>query len=165
MAQNTLNATLSDADKQAIKAAFQTILDKLPFLVNLTNEERKTIFKTGQDRVSFVQNALSAAHSNPNIFPPTFKTADFQKDVDLFNSLTEMLTLAQSVESQIDDTRLTAGGDAMRQATQVYNYVKEAAKTIPGLKPIAEQLGEQFKKASKRKQSGTPTPESAPPKS
>nr|VFK13799.1 MAG: hypothetical protein BECKLPF1236A_GA0070988_1009410 [Candidatus Kentron sp. LPFa]VFK29580.1 MAG: hypothetical protein BECKLPF1236C_GA0070990_1009010 [Candidatus Kentron sp. LPFa] len=40
-----------------------------------------------------------------------------------------------------DDTRLAVGGEAMQEATQVYNYVKTAAKTTPGLKPIADQLG------------------------
>nr|VFK43091.1 MAG: hypothetical protein BECKTC1821E_GA0114239_10235 [Candidatus Kentron sp. TC] len=39
----------------------------------------------------------------------------------------------------------------MQEATQVYNYVKTAAKTTPGLKPVADQLGERFKKAKGKK--------------
>nr|VFJ43856.1 MAG: hypothetical protein BECKFW1821A_GA0114235_100549 [Candidatus Kentron sp. FW] len=53
--------------------------------------------------------------------------------------------MAASVASQIDDTRLAVGGQIMQEATQVYNYVKTAAKTTPGLKPIANQLGERWK--------------------
>jgi hypothetical protein len=45
----------------------------------------------------------------------------------------------------------------MQQATQVYSYVKTAAKTTPGLKPIAEQLGERFQKAGKPKKATTST--------
>ena len=44
----------------------------------------------------------------------------------------------------------------MQEATQVYNYVKTAAKTTPGLKPIADQLGERWKVAKQKK-----SPESA----
>nr|VFJ59008.1 MAG: hypothetical protein BECKFW1821B_GA0114236_10454 [Candidatus Kentron sp. FW] len=39
----------------------------------------------------------------------------------------------------------------MREGTQVYDYVKTAAKTTPGLKPIADQLAGRFKKAGKPK--------------
>nr|VFK69081.1 MAG: hypothetical protein BECKUNK1418G_GA0071005_13102 [Candidatus Kentron sp. UNK]VFK73811.1 MAG: hypothetical protein BECKUNK1418H_GA0071006_13003 [Candidatus Kentron sp. UNK] len=46
-----------------------------------------------------------------------------------FTVLTELGTIAASVASQIDDTRLAVGGKAMQEATQVYNYVKTAAKT------------------------------------
>ncbi len=134
------------------------MLQKLPFLVNLTADERKSIFKTGQDSLSFVNNALTAAQNNPTIFPASFSTPAFQKDVDLFAGLTELSTLAESVTSRIDDTRLAVGGEAMQQATQVYNYVKTAAKTTPGLKPVADQLGERFQKASKPKEPPKPKP-------
>ena|GEM_PF-3065776 len=45
-------------------------------------------------------------------------------------------------------TRLAVGGEAMKEATQVYNYVKTAAANTPGLKPVADQLGQRFQKAS-----------------
>nr|VFJ99359.1 MAG: hypothetical protein BECKH772A_GA0070896_101612 [Candidatus Kentron sp. H]VFK04028.1 MAG: hypothetical protein BECKH772C_GA0070978_1015715 [Candidatus Kentron sp. H] len=51
---------------------------------------------------------------------------------------------------------LAVGGQIMQEATQVYNYVKTAAKTTPGLKPIADQLGERWKVAKQKK-----SPESA----
>jgi len=48
MPYQNINATLSTADLQAIKDAFSTILEKLPFLVNLTAEERKATFNRSQ---------------------------------------------------------------------------------------------------------------------
>ena len=65
-----------------------------------------------------------------------------------------------SVVSQLDDTRLAVGGEAMQAATQTYSYVKAGAKNTPGLKPIAEQLGQRFKgggKTEKTKTSGGST--------
>lgn len=44
----------------------------------------------------------------------------------------------------------------MQEATQVYQYVKAAAKTTPGLKPVADQLGERFQKAGKQKKPDKP---------
>lgn len=148
MPYQNISATVADADVQAVKAAIATIQQKLPFLVNLTTDERKSIFKTGPNSLSFVQNALQAAQNNPDIFPKSFDVAEFASDVNLFAVLTDLGTAVQQLASEIDDTRLAVGGEAMKESTQVYNYVKTAAATTPGLKPVADQLGQRFQKAS-----------------
>ena len=157
MPNQNISVSIATADVQAVKDAFATILNKLPFLVNLTVDERKSTFKTGHDSLSFVQNALTAAKTNPTILPASFSTMEFKNDVDLFSVLSELGTLAASVASQIDDTRLAVGGEAMQQANQVYNYVKAASKTEPGLKPVAEQLSERFQRKSKQKKPVEPS--------
>jgi citrate lyase synthetase len=157
MPYQNINVTISPTDVQAVKDSLTAILEKLPFLVNLTAKERKGLVKTGPDSLSFVQNASSAAQNNATIFPASFNKTDFQKDVDLLATLTEIGTLASSIASRIDDTRLAVGSEAMQQATQVYNYVKTAAKNTPGLKPLAEQLGERFQKSSKPKEPKPPS--------
>src|SRR5258706_14135555 len=134
MPYQNIDASISAVDLQAIKDAFATIKQKLPFLVSLTVDERKSTFKAGPNSLSFVQNALSAAEGHPDIFPNSFSTTAFRKDVDLFSVLTELGTSAESLSSQIDDTRLTVGGEAMQHCTQDYTYGKESAKTSPDLK-------------------------------
>jgi hypothetical protein len=148
MSYQNISATVAAADVQAIKAAFDTIKQKLPFLISLTADERKAIYKTGPNSLSFVQNALQAALNNPDIFPKSFDVTEFGSDVQLFAVLTDLGTGADQLASEIDDTRLAVGGEAMKEATQVYNYVKTAAATTPGLKPVADQLGQRFQKAS-----------------
>jgi hypothetical protein len=155
---NNINATLSAANVQAIKDAFATVTANLPFLVTLSPDERKSLFKAGPDSVSFINNCLSAAQNHTAIFPNSFDTSAFEKDVDLFSQLTELQTLVDSLSSKIDDTRLAVGGESMQQATQVYEYVKTASKTTPGLKPVAEQLGERFQKARPQKDQSKTSP-------
>jgi len=155
-APGTVIQFMSD-DLQAVKDAIATIQQKLPFLVNLTADERKAIYKTGPNSLSFVQNALQAALNNPDIFPKSFDVIEFGSDVNLFAVLTELNTLAEQAASKLDDTRLAVGGEAMKEATQVYNYVKTAAANTPGLKPVADQLGQRFQKAS----TAQPTPAKA----
>jgi hypothetical protein len=58
MPYQNIEATLSDADLKEIKAAISTIEAKMPFLVNLTTEERRSLFKMGDKRLAFVQNSL-----------------------------------------------------------------------------------------------------------
>lgn len=157
MPYQNIDAVLSAADLQAVKDAFATILQKLPFLVNLTVEERKATVKIGPDSLSFVTNALTAAQANPTTLAVSFSTQAFQRDVDLFTVLTELNMLAASVASQIDDTRIAVGGEAMQEAMQVYIYVKAAAKITPGLKPVAEQLSERFQKSGRSKKLAKPS--------
>ena len=158
MPYQNIDAVIAAADLQAVKDAFATILQKLPFLVTLSNDERKSIVKTGADSLTFVTKALSGAQANPTIFPGSFDAPAFQRDVDLFSALTELTTLANQVAEQIDDTRMAVGGEAMREAMQTYEYVKTGAKTNPGLKTLADELGERFKKSG----SSTPPPPAHP---
>jgi hypothetical protein len=45
----------------------------------------------------------------------------------------------------VDDTLMAVSSEAMTSSLTVYDYVKTAAKKTPGLKTLAEQLGERFK--------------------
>ena len=94
---------------------------------------------------------MQAAQNNPDIFPKSFDADEFESDVDLFAALTDINTVVAQLASEIDDTRLAVGGEAMQEATEVYNYVKAAVKKSPGLKPVADQLGARFQKASASK--------------
>nr|VFJ67450.1 MAG: hypothetical protein BECKDK2373C_GA0170839_116510 [Candidatus Kentron sp. DK] len=66
MPYQNIDVALSPADAKAVKDAFDTVLKKLPFLINLTPQERKNTFKAGPDSLSFVQNALTAAQDHPH---------------------------------------------------------------------------------------------------
>ncbi len=158
MPYRNISAQLSAADIQAIKDALATIEAKLPFLISLPPAERLTILKTGPGSLAFVQNSLQAAKNNPGVLPPVFRVDEFEKDVNLFSALTELGTVVMQLAAKIDDTRMEVGGEAMRQAVDVYNYVKAAAASTPGLKPVADQLAERFQKSKQ-----PPAPATTPP--
>lgn len=141
------SAQISDADVQAIKAAFATIEAKMPFMQTLTADDRKGLYKLGVERLSFVQDALQAAKNNPTILPPTYDTAAFGNRLALFQTLTEINTLAAQLASKIDDTHMKVGSILMENGTDTNNYVKAAVKNTPGLKPVADQLGQLYQKA------------------
>ena len=151
MPYQNISATVSADDVQAIKTAIDTVKQKLPFLISLMPAERKAIFKTGPNSLSFVENAQQAAQNNPDILPKSFDVDEFASDVALFSALTDINTAVAQLASEIDDTRLAVGSEVMGEATDVYNYVKAAAKKTPGLKPVADQLGERFQKVKAAK--------------
>ena len=142
-----INAQLEDADVTAVKNALALIESKLPFLVSLTNAERKKLRKAGPERLSFVQNSALAATNNPAIIPQSLDVPKFENAVTLFAQMTDISTVAVQLVSKIDDTRMDVGVHALSGASDVYRYVKTAAKKTPGLKPLADQLGQLYQKA------------------
>jgi hypothetical protein len=71
------------------------IRQKLPFLVSLTPDERKSTFKAGPNSLSFVEHALTASKNNPDILPKNFDVVEFESDVNLFAVLTDLNTLVK----------------------------------------------------------------------
>ncbi|MFN6485232.1 MULTISPECIES: hypothetical protein [unclassified Nostoc] len=150
MAYQNITASLSPADVQEIKAAFATIQAKMPFLVTLSAEERRNLFKMGDKRLAFVNTSLIAAQSNKEILPASFDVDEFVRDYQLATTLTEVLIGLRQLTEQVDDTLMAVGSEAMGSSLTVYDYVKTAAKKTPGLKSLAEQLGERFKAIKKK---------------
>lgn len=97
MPYQNVSATLSDADIQEIKAALQTIEQKLPFLITLTADERRKLFKMGDKSLAFVSNSLTAAQSNPDILPPSFDLDEFRRDYQLITALTDIFFRLQQL--------------------------------------------------------------------
>ena len=58
--------------------------------------------------------------------------------------MTDLNTVIAQLGSDSDDTRLAVGGEAMKGGTTVYNYVKTASASTPGLKPVADLLAQRF---------------------
>jgi len=92
MAQNNqISATLSQQDFDELKAAIQVFRDKLPFLVNMTEQDRIAYPKMGEKTVSFVSKALEYSKDNPQLVPPYLDVAEFDKDMKLVEQLQGLL--------------------------------------------------------------------------
>jgi hypothetical protein len=145
MPYQNISAQLSETDLQDIKTAIATIEAKLPFLIHLTVEERRKLFKMGNKSLAFVSNSLTAAQSNPDILPASFDLDEFNSDYQLASTLTEVHLRLQQLTEKVDDTLIAVSSEAMTSSLTVYDYIKTAAKKTPGLRAIADQLGERFK--------------------
>ena len=153
-----ISVTLPAADVTTIKNDITAIEGLLPFRVNLSQQERKSLPKTAQGSVGYVQTALTYAKDHPEILPPSFSVAEFEKDVVLFTQLSELLALLKGLTNGVDDTTLGVGSEAKRAANQFYDLLKNAAKTNPGLQPLVDELGRLFQRQS----TPAPTPPTPP---
>ncbi len=81
MADNKVSAKLSSADREAVMQAITTIREKLPFLIDLTTEERKGLPKLGDKSRAFVSKALEIATQNPDFLPRSFDLNERNKRI------------------------------------------------------------------------------------
>ena len=151
MPYQTISATLSDDNLANIKAAIVTIHENMPFLISLTTDERRKRVKMGDKSLAFVSNSRTVTQNNPEVVPRNFNIQEFEKDYQLMVSLTEVLSLLEQLTEKVDDTLIAVGSESMASSLLVYDFVKTAAKHSPGLKSVADQLGERFKSVGNRR--------------
>jgi hypothetical protein len=163
MPYSNLSATLSDADKTAILTKINEITALLPFLLNLTPDERRGLQAMGDGNEPFITKAITYAEANPQFVPPYLNVAEFRKDVNLVIQITPILqALAQLMEG-LRDTALAAGSEAFAESRVFYKSVQVAAGlNVPGADTIAEDLGQRFAGQGQSTPPPEPPPEPAP---
>ena len=151
MTDNRIDASLSAADREAVLKAIATIKEKLPFLIDLTPEERKSLPKLGDRSRAFVAKALEVATQNPDILPRSFDTEEMRRDVELFEALYPILLSLSQLKELVDDTFLAAGSEAYVAALSVYGYAKASGNT-QGLDTALDELGRRFARKTPKKE-------------
>ena len=142
---NRVNATATAAQVTAVKAAFQTILTNLPFLVGLTADERKSLITIDVSNKAFTEDAINAAVNNPTLVPSYLSVANMQSDLTLFTQLDEISGLANQLCERIEDTKMLTGSEAYSVALALYKSFGSAADAgVQGADSIVEQLKKRF---------------------
>ncbi|MBF2026544.1 MAG: hypothetical protein IGS48_07220 [Oscillatoriales cyanobacterium C42_A2020_001] len=139
MTTNQISATMTQADRDAVLAAVATIKEKLPFLMDLTPEQRKSLPKMGDKSQAFVNKALEVAAQNPDFLPRSFDLEEMKRDVELFQALYPVFLSLTQLQELVDDTVMAVGSDAYAAALVVYNFAKASGKGS-GLDAVADEM-------------------------
>lgn len=148
MPDNRVSASLSQADRQAVLDAIDTIRQKLPFLIDLSHDERRTLPRMGDKSRGFVSQALEVAEQNPDILPRSFDPAEMRKDVELLAALSPVLAALAQLNELVEDTHVAVGSEAYASALLVYQYARAAGKG-PALDSALDALGQRFARKSR----------------
>ncbi|OWP83978.1 hypothetical protein BWK59_07655 [Flavobacterium davisii] len=124
-----------------------------PYLQGLTIEERSSLFKMGDKTVATVQKTKSYVDTNPEFVPAYMDKTEFLKDEALVTVLSPIANLASQLTTDVNDTVMLAGSEALQASMLYYGQVKEASnRGIATAKPIYEDLSQRFmKRPSKKK--------------
>jgi hypothetical protein len=149
--QNLISAEVANAVVATAITSINDTKNSLPFLINLSTEERKKFRKMGPKSVDYVNDTLTGAIQFANSLPTDFSVNEFTKDVKLINSLYPVLVASQALTEALNDTILALGSDAMKEADEVYGFLKLASKKDANAKVLVEQIARRFKGQGRKK--------------
>lgn len=157
MSYQNISAIIDDNQMTRILTAIETIQTELPFLVQLTKEERMTLLKMGEGSINFVNKTMDYARSHPQFAPPYMDRAEFRSDVELSHSLIRILQFLNPLMEAIEDTSMAVGNEAFTAALHYYNTVKYArSANAPGADAIYDDLRLRFPMGPRSQGSETP---------
>ena len=148
MAENRIDAVLSEADRAATLAAIETIKTKLPFLIDLTPKERQELPKMGDKTQAFVFGVATLVSNDSSFLPRNFDEAAFAKDVALAKALQGIRQELLRLSELVDDTTVAAGSEAYVAALVAYKAAQENGRG-EGLDALLDELGRRFARVSK----------------
>lgn len=128
MNNDLIHGELPTEQQQAVLQALADLQSKLPFLIDLTVEDRRSLPKMGDKSRAFVDQGLVLANQNENILPRNFDLDEYRRDVALVRQLEPIVLAVKQFASRLDDTYLAAGSDAYSQTLVVYQAAKLAGK-------------------------------------
>ncbi|MDQ6623262.1 MAG: hypothetical protein M3Y86_07230 [Verrucomicrobiota bacterium] len=143
--QNLVAGTLTDANKQAVLTAIDTIRQKLPFLVNLSDDERRSLPKMGDKSTAFVQKAYDFAQQNTDKLGADFGMDDYTEDRELETQMREIETALGQVSEEVSDTMLALRSDLMVRSNLVYAFMKVLGKASGAFDEMRKDMGLRFK--------------------
>lgn len=117
-----------------------------PYLQALTAEQRKSLFKMGDKTVATVQKVKGYLATNPEFAPAYMDQAEFLKDEAVVSQLVPLENLSKQLASDIEDTVMLAGSEALTASLLYYGITKEAAdKGVTTAKPVYDDLSQRFR--------------------
>lgn len=151
--ENRVNTVIDDVTMDALKRGTQSLLDNMPFLVALTDEERLSLSGLDISNKVFVEEAFDYLSSNPGIMPPAVNAANLKNDLELYNQLDTVESWLQNVLNQVSDTKRLAAHEAYSSSLMIYKLLSVFSQTgVPGAQQGYERLSRRFA------QSGRSTP-------
>jgi hypothetical protein len=157
MSQNRISAEIAQADIDAVMNAITTIKNKLPFLINLSTDERKAMPKLGDKSRAFVTKAAELATQNPGFLPRDFNVDEMHKDVKLFDAIYPIQQALMTLNENLSDTATEVCSEEYVAALLVYNYAKSSGIGTASLDGVVDELGYRFaRKTPKTAKKTTP---------
>lgn len=144
MPANRISAVLEQTNIDAVNTAISSINTSLPFLVDLSADEKKALPKFGDKSVAFVNKANELVSHTADFLPRSFDVDEFKKDVELYSKLYSVLQPLRMLMDRLEDTYQLVGSEAYSAALVVYQQAKLNKDDLDGLEPIIDDMAKRF---------------------
>ncbi len=146
MIMNVIVAVLTDQVMQRLVAFLEQIAADLPFLTNLTADERQSVQSIADGRLAYVRKCLKycKAHRRKVGMTPE-NLAELVAIGKLFEQLTRLMHLVDDHRFGLGDTMLQVGANVFRLARATHDQMEIAyANGKPGMERIVDDMDKLF---------------------
>ena len=148
--QNLIAASVSDADQTAVLTAIETIKNKLPFLVSLTPDQRRSLTKMGDNSTAYVDKCYQFAMANSEKLGSDFGADEFTADYELFQQFQPIVVAMRELSQAIADTELAISSDLMVRSNLAYGLMKVLGKATGAFSDMQRDIGHRFTRGPKK---------------
>ena len=143
---NRISLAIPQETVDQVKQLYSQIHSILaPYLLNLSVEERMELPKMGEKSIPFVTKGSEYLGNRDNSVPEYIDKNGLVIDLTGFETIRQILQIAQPTIDLLDDTMKLCGSEAYVTVLMYYNYLKGAAKAgVPGAKTIYDDLSTRF---------------------
>lgn len=142
---NRISATLSNTDKATILTKISEIRALMPFLINLTPEERIEMPKLGDKTLAFDEKCKTYMAQNPTLVPGFVSVVEVDKDRALRLPVNDVFRELGALFEAVGDTVMLVGTEIYMADLAFYQNVRQASKRgVPGSNSIYDDLRERF---------------------
>lgn len=142
---NRISAEITDPVKAQILTKFQEIRDLLPFLINLTPEEKQGIPTISTERGAMDEVFHSEMGAHPELVPSYVDSVEMARDRELRGDPLEILQRSRELCDSLEDTAHVTGSDVLLGYLSFYSSVQQAAKRgVSGANTLLENLSRFF---------------------
>jgi hypothetical protein len=155
--QNRIDAAITAADRDKILDFIRQIRALLPFLIDLTMEERQSLVKMGDSGRPFVEQSLNLIEQDDSFMPRSFNKTEMRTDMDFYTIMLPVLIQMTQLFEAVNDTMMLTGSDLIMAGLDVYRNAKDNGRgaNLDNLVPL---LGNRFKRNPKKDGGGNENP-------
>src|ERR1041384_7847357 len=120
---NRVSASIAAADVTTITGAVTTIQTKLPFLIGLSDDDRKSMLKMGEKSEGTHSKCLGYMASNPEFLPGFVNKSEIDKDEALRKSIMQFYPQLSTLFRSMDDTLMVVNSELWMADLAYYQNV------------------------------------------
>lgn len=148
MQLNRISAEIPQEVEDLLVRDLEEMRKKLPFLIDLSAEERRAMPKASRKFRDFTDTGLLLAKTHPHYLPSFIPIEEFEKDVNLRKSLRRIYEALNAFTERVRDTIMVADAESYLAARVFYKTVRAAAKEgAEDAERIVKDMAYLFKKA------------------
>jgi MoxR-like ATPase len=143
---NLIDVNLSTETKDSVLQAISATKLAMPFLIKLSDSDRKSLQPIDDGRKPFVEKSIDFASRNPVLDPGSGMLQAAPNDVSLYSFLSIAENELSQLLEMVRDTKQAAGSEAYDVARFIYMKAKMNVKMgVPGSQAIVDELSKLYK--------------------